>query len=114
MYVLNFSKIIHEDVNSCYTYIKETLEAPGAAEKLIETLIGKLNYLKENPYTRSLVQDSYLASLGIRSIKVKSHVVYYGVDEKSSRINIIRFLYNKRDWIKILKRLALPNWNNLA
>jgi plasmid stabilization system protein ParE len=107
VYLLNFPKIIHEDVESCYKYIKETLDAPRAAEKLIEELISKLNYLKENPYIKSLVQDSYLASLGVRSIKVKNYVVYYDINENRNTINIIRFLYNKRDWIKILKETPI-------
>jgi hypothetical protein len=60
MYSLAFSKIINDDVYQSYTYIKETLEAPKAAGNLIEELIDKLNYLKETPYGRPLVQDKYL------------------------------------------------------
>jgi hypothetical protein len=36
MYFLNFTKIIHEDINSNYKYIAEKLDAPRAAENLIE------------------------------------------------------------------------------
>jgi plasmid stabilization system protein ParE len=103
MYALAFSKIINDDVYQSYTYIKETLEAPKAAGNLIEELIDKLNYLKERPYGRPLVQDKYLASLEIRSIKVKNYVLYYNVEENNRIVNIIRFMYNKRDWINILK-----------
>jgi plasmid stabilization system protein ParE len=103
MYLLNFTEIIHEDIDSSYKYIAEKLDAPGVAEKLIEEIIEKLNYIKETPYTRPLVQDNYLASLGIRSIKVKNYVIYYNVDEDEKRINVIRFFYNKRNWINLLK-----------
>jgi plasmid stabilization system protein ParE len=107
MYTLVFSKIIHEDIDSSYNYIKETLEAPQAAENLIKEIIEKLNYINETPYTRPLVLDDYLASLGIRSIKIKNYVLYYAIDERKKRINVIRFFYNKRDWVKLLKERTI-------
>jgi plasmid stabilization system protein ParE len=103
MYKLVFSKLIYSDIDSSYNYIKEKLEAPKAADNLIEELIEVLNYLKGTPFTRALVQDKYLASLEIRSIKVKNYVLYYTVDDRYKIINVIRFLYNRRDWINILK-----------
>jgi plasmid stabilization system protein ParE len=102
MYSLAYSKIIRNDIKSSYIYIKEKLESPMAAENLIIELINKLNYLKETPLTRSLVQDNYLASFEYRSIRIKNYVLYYIVDEEKNMVNIIRFLYNKRNWINIL------------
>jgi plasmid stabilization system protein ParE len=109
MYLLNFTKIIHEDIDSSYKYIVEKLGAPRAAENLIEEIIEKLNYIKRTPYSRPLVQDNYLASLGIRSIKVKNYVIYFNVDENDKRINVIRFFYNKRNWIKLLKENGIED-----
>ena len=103
MYALVFSKINSSDIDQSYTYIKKTLEAPKAADELINELIEKLNYLKETPYRRPFVQDKYLASLEIRSIKIKNYVLYYSVAEDKKTVNIIRFLYKKRDWINILQ-----------
>lgn len=42
MYSLAYSKIIRNDIRSSYTYIKEKLESPMAAENLIVELINKL------------------------------------------------------------------------
>jgi plasmid stabilization system protein ParE len=91
------------DLDSSHDYISERLEAPRAADNLIEEAIRILYYIRETPYTRPLVQDAYLSSLGIRSIKVKNYVLFYNVEENKNRVNAIRFLYNKRDWISILK-----------
>jgi toxin ParE1/3/4 len=109
MYLLNFTKIIHEDIDSSYKYIAEKLEAPRAAENLIKEIIEKLNYIKETPYSRPLVQDNYLASFGIRSIKVKNYVIYCNVDENEKIINVIRFFYNKINWIKLLKENGIKD-----
>ena len=105
---LVFSKIIDDDIDSSYNYIKDTLEAPNVAENLMNELYDKLNYIKEKPYSRPLVQDEFLASLGIRSIRVKNYLIFYNIEENegdkdNKYINVISFMYNKRDWINILK-----------
>jgi plasmid stabilization system protein ParE len=108
MYFLNPSKIIQADLDSAHKYIKERLESPRAADNLIEGAMRIMNYICETPYSRSLVQDTYLASLGIRSIKVKNYVLFYNVEEDKNKVNV-RFLFNKRDWKNILKENDLED-----
>ena len=105
MYELVFSKIIEEDIDSCYNYIKDILEAPMAAEKLMKELYEKLNYIKEKPFSRPFVHDDFLSSLGIRSIKVKNYVVFFYIENNKSKkyVYLVRFMYSKRDWANILK-----------
>ena len=111
MYELVFSKTIEEDIDLCYSYIRDNLEAPMAAEKLMKELYEKLNYVKEKPYSRPFVHDEFLSSLGIRSIKVKNYLVFYYVEDSESRktVNLVSFMYNKRDWINILKEIEIKN-----
>ena len=104
MFTLLPSKLFDADIDAVYQYIKDNLEAPMAAERLMRELKEKLHYLKENPFARSFVQDKFLAKIGFRPIKVKNYVIYYIIDEKKNEINLIRFLYNKRDWKNILRQ----------
>ena len=103
MYRLRFSKLYNKDVNSSFNYIKDTLEAPMAAENLIKEILEKLNQIKENPNRRPLVQDKYLASLGYRLINVKNYMIFYIIGNDNKHIKIVRFLYNRRNWKNILK-----------
>jgi plasmid stabilization system protein ParE len=107
MYELVFSKIIEEDIDSCYNYIKDILEAPMAAEKLMKELYEKLNYIKEKPFSRPFVHDDFLSSLGIRSIKVKNYVVFYYIEDNKNKkfVNLVSFMYSRRDWANILKEI---------
>jgi toxin ParE1/3/4 len=105
MYNLAFSKIIEEDIDLCYNYIKDKLEAPMAAENLMEELYEKINHIIEKPYSRPLVHDKFLASLGIRSIKIKNYLLFYNVEEENNTINVITFMYSKRDWTNIIKKI---------
>jgi plasmid stabilization system protein ParE len=107
VYNLIFSKIIDADIDSSYNYIKDNLESPIAAENLMEELYKKLNYIKENPYSRALVHDELLASLGIRSIKIKNYLLFYSVEENN--INVITFMYKKRDWVNIIKEISIDD-----
>jgi plasmid stabilization system protein ParE len=90
-------------VDSSYNYIRNKLESPMAADNLIKKIMESLNKIKENPNVRPLVQDKYLASLGYRLINVKNYCLFYIIDNDNRHIKIIRFLYNKRNWINILK-----------
>ncbi|MDR0877981.1 MAG: type II toxin-antitoxin system RelE/ParE family toxin [Treponema sp.] len=107
MFLLNPSKLLRTDLRSSHQYISEQLEAPKAADNLIDEAMRIIDYISETPYTRPLVNDAHLASLGIRSIKVKNYILFYNVEEDKDRVNAIRFLYNKRDWINILKESDL-------
>jgi len=111
MYKPIFSKIFYEDANKCHKYIKETLEAPMVAENLKIELFEKIEYIKEKPYSRALVQDKYLAFLDLRSIKVKNYMLFYKIIESENDdkkyINIFRFIYAKRDWVNIIKNESI-------
>ena len=106
MYGLRFSKLYGKDVDASFNYIKNNLEAPMAAENLIKELLERLNKIKENPHIRPLVQDKYLASLGYRLINVKNYILFYTIDNDNKHVNVVRFLYNKRNWIDILRQHA--------
>ena len=67
----------------------------------------KLNYIKEKPCSRPFVHDKFLSSLGIRSIKVKNYIVFYYIEDNKNKkfVNLVSFMYNKRDWANILKEI---------
>ena len=103
MYKLKISNLYKEDTSSTYRFIKYKLEAPMAAENLKKEIKEKINKIKENPKFRPLVQDKYLASLGYRLVNVKNYMIFYIIGEDDKHLKIIRFLYNKRNWMNILK-----------
>ena len=109
MYRLKFSKLYDKDVDSSYNYIKDNLEAPMAAENLIVEIVEKLNKIKENPNIRPLVQDKYLASLGYRLINVKNYMIFYVIDDDNKHVKVVRFLYNRRNWMDILKEKTVED-----
>jgi len=111
MYRVEFSPYIPEDIEEIHKYIKETLDNPKAADKIKNDLLEKIAYIKENPYARPLVNDRYLAYLGLRSIRINNFSLFYVIKEnddiKKRHIKILRFMYSRRDWINIFKEMPV-------
>jgi addiction module RelE/StbE family toxin len=102
MFELIFSDKINNDIISVLNYIRNVLESPKAAENHFEELKKKYDKLKENPYIRPLVQNKYLATKGIRYIKVKNYMLIYKINKENETVLLYRFIYCRRDWINIL------------
>jgi plasmid stabilization system protein ParE len=49
------------------------------------------------------VPDEYLRTKGIKYIMVKNYMLYYAIDENEKKVDVIRFLYGRRDWKTILE-----------
>jgi toxin ParE1/3/4 len=107
MYKLNFAKHFQEDVNSTLNYIKDSLQAPVASERLKDEIKKTYKNLKQNPFMFPVVPDDELASIGFRFAMVKNYMLFYIIEE--NQINIIRFLYGRRNWITILKETNIEN-----
>ena len=92
MYRAEFSPFIPEDIEETYKYIKETLFNEKAADKIKNALLEKIEYIKNNPYARPLVNDRYLAYLGLRSIRIKNYSLFYVIKENDDiNKNILKF-----------------------
>ena len=101
MYKLYFTKHFKEDAIASLNYIKNTLQAPVSAENLKIEIKKTYKNIKQNPLMYPVVPNDYLASMGFRFTMVKNYMLFYIIEEK--QVNIIRFLYGRRDWITILK-----------
>jgi mRNA-degrading endonuclease RelE of RelBE toxin-antitoxin system len=106
---LKFSTIVNNDIVSSIEYIKNELKSPMAAENHFNELLKTYEKLKKNPYRRPLVQNKYLASKGIRVIKVKNYILIYYIEDDKNVVCLYRFMYARRDWINILINEKIGN-----
>jgi plasmid stabilization system protein ParE len=103
LYTLNFSKLFYDDVKSSVSYIKEILKAPIAAKRLKDEVKKAYKSIRKTPFIYPIVKDEDLASMGYRFALVKNFMLFYIAEKEEKTINIIRFLYGRRDWLNILK-----------
>ena len=102
-YNLHITQKAEDDLNSAADYIEFTLLNPQAADDLLDKADEELSTLAEMPQTHRLVDDHFLNALGIRFILVNNYMAFFIIDEEDKTVYIVRFLYQKRNWIQILK-----------
>jgi len=103
MYFLNITKIAEEDILSAINYIANILKAPMAANKLLDDIEKYEEILENTPNIYPLVYDEYLAEKKLKFVIIKNYLLFYTVNEDEKTVNVIRFLYARRDWKNILK-----------
>ena len=91
------------DLNGAVDYIEHVLLNPQAAADLLDEVEVKITDLAQFPEKFSLVSDPVLKAWGIRFVAVKNYLIFYTISEPEQRVQIIRFLYRKRDWTSILR-----------
>ena len=82
MYSLKFSEPFIKDLDSSIIYIKHTLQAPVAAQRLKDEVKKAYKKLKETPFSYPAVPVKYLATLGYRFLRVKNYMIFYTVEKK--------------------------------
>jgi len=87
------------DLYEIKDYFENTLQT--SADNLFRKFYNDIDLLETFPFSFPLVRDPYLSSLGYRMIPVDNFLIFYIVKEKEVQIH--RFIYGKRDYIKLLK-----------
>ena len=103
-YDLHITGSAENDINEAADYIEYVLMNPQAADRLLDAIEETLPTLAEKPQRFAVVSDPVLNAWGIRFVQINNYLAFYVVDDNAARVNIIRFLYMRRDWIGILRR----------
>ena len=91
-YSVMISATAGEDAAGIADYIANTLLEPETAVNSLETMSER----------HPLVADTYLALRGIRTLLVDNYCVFYAVNRAEHTVNIIRVIYTKRAWEKLI------------
>ena len=102
-YTIRIMDAAKAEMRDIYHYIAKDLNNPAAAVRRIALIETAIHSLAESPASRALVRDAYLASKGYRMVVVKNHLVFYIVREEEQAVSVMRVLYGRRDWLRLLK-----------
>ncbi len=105
MYKLKITQIAKNDIKDCYDYIYEILKNDISANSLLDKIEIAFKSLQIDPEHFPKTNDDFLDLIGIRYIKINNYLCFYTIDNEKNEINIIRFMYGKRNWKEILKDL---------
>ena len=101
-YNVEVSDPAKRDILDIARYISAELSAPESASEMVEEFYASMKSLDKNPKRQPLVRDERLAAKGYRTLQVKNYLIFYIVDDEAGIVDIIRILYNRRDWINLL------------
>ncbi len=102
-YAIFIAPSAERDIRDAADYIEHVLLNPEAASGLLDALEAAAVSLRENPLRREPAIDPVLRAWGIRFMRIGNYLAFFTVDEEKRRVNIVRFLYARRNWIGILK-----------
>ena len=101
-YKIQFSKDARKDLIDIYSYIRYNLQEPTIAKKLEKRIREEVYKLEDNPTIYAIIKDEIIRKREIRKIKVNNYIVFYKVEENNSIVEIVRIMYGRRNWTKIL------------
>ena len=97
---LKFSPEALRDLDKIYDYISNTLNSPVAADHTVNKILGKTDFLAENPEIGTqLFFENDLYS-GYRYMVSDNYLVFYRISGDS--VYVDRVIYGKRAYMKLL------------
>jgi plasmid stabilization system protein ParE len=103
-YNICITSAAERDLIRAADHIEFTLKNPKAADDLLDEADKQINSLAEFPEKFRLVDDSVLASWGIRFVIVNGYLAFYTISEEDKRVIVVRFLFQKSNWNAILRQ----------
>ena len=83
-------------------YIGIELENMSSAERITDGIIAQIEKLADMPQKYKLIDDILLENLGIRMTYYENYNIFYKYNEQEDVVYVLRILYNKTDWKKII------------
>ncbi len=100
---VEIAEAAEKDLEEISDYIAHMLHNVPAALKLVHKIQKAFDSLKTMPERQVLVADSYLAAKGLRVLPVANYFIFYKVNQDEARVTVVRILYNRRAWERILR-----------
>lgn len=88
-----------EDLENILDYVSINLTNPESAIGLIELFENKFNNILLFPKSYSLIYDNRLLKMDLRKCYVKNCIIVYSINDKEGRIEVLRVIYHKKNFI---------------
>ena len=102
MYKLQFLPVARDDLRGIAEYISAELGAPEAAMRLAEKIVSAADSLSDFPYAYPVYVPVRPTAFEYRKISVENYLVFYTVDEASKTVTVMRIIYARRDYGRII------------
>jgi len=91
-----------QDIVNLEQYISETLHEPVFAMNTVNEIFKQIFTLKELPKRNSVIDEIGLINKEIRKVLAGNFIIFYIVVDERHTVVILRVIYKKRAWEKLL------------
>lgn len=99
MYSINYSNLYMDDFAEALIYIKDVLKNEDASNNLKNKTNEEIQKLKSFPHTGTRLYKDNIETK-YRYIRVDNYYVFYYINDNN--VYVDRFIYAKRDFMKVL------------
>lgn len=104
-YEVKITRQAMEQMKEIVHYISAELLAPEAADKLLDKMREAIAELSFMPERYALIEEGSWKQEGIRKTIVENFLIYYWVDKKNLKVQVIAVIYNRRDQLRALMNM---------
>ena len=101
-YELYISELAQKDLQKIADYLSLQLLEPGISKNIMTQIDTAILGLQNMPQRYSLVSDKSIQKANVRKMIVKNYIVFFKVYEEKNRVGIVRILYGRRNWQKMI------------
>ena len=101
-YELYISELAQKDLQKIADYLSLQLLEPGISKNIMAQIDTAILGLQNMPLRYSLVSDKSIQKANVRKMVVKNYIVFFKVYEEKNRVGIVRILYGRRNWQKMI------------
>lgn len=105
---LHISPLAQTDLQEIRSYIEQELGNPAAARNTISKILKSIRVLEQFPFSGTPLRAGEIDT-GYRSVTSGNYRTFYRCDETD--VYVIRFLYGRRNFMRILFGTELLNEN---
>lgn len=102
-YIVELSEIARKDLENIISYLRYNLAGDIIADKYKILFKQDLKQLENIAGSIPILNEELTGHKNIRKISVRNYIVFYIVDEESSRAIVLRIGHAFMDWEKYLK-----------
>lgn len=88
------------DLEGILAYISADLDSPGAAQKTVRGILGRLSSLSRFPYSGKALDGFVSVKTDYRRLVCGHYLAFYRVERGA--VSVIRVIHGSRNYMKIL------------
>lgn len=92
----------HKDLKGIHDYISLNLLEPNISKNIISEIDKTVLSLEIMPNRFEKVKNKYFSNRSVRKCFSNNYIILYSVNENKKTVTIIRVLYGKSNWVKLI------------